>query len=275
MRCCIVTDPNKRSLSTLLSKGIKTWKYCKATFFGFMQNLWFYSTKKYEDHVLHLGARSLHMPGLQSLCHWPLHSTRSLQLFHPNPHQYKLLSYEVQYLYLFLYYLYQAKGRKMDGGLLVSLVSQVLTLQAFYRAVVIPNMPHIDLSRFWSRFAFPKPACRLRHAKTTTLHVSIMSVDTLYIYNHIHIQSCWGVFTAFWRLSYRVHNSALRHAWTKAKRRLPTSVGVCFRPVPKYKFKSQPSQQLLNAVHHVQSQPLSPCRLCPCCFVPIENIRIH
>ena len=24
MRCCIVTDPNRRSLSTLLSKGIKT-----------------------------------------------------------------------------------------------------------------------------------------------------------------------------------------------------------------------------------------------------------
>lgn len=153
----------------------------------------------------------------------------------------------------------------MGEGLLVPLVS----LSVDTRAVVIPNMPHIDLSRFWSRFAFPKPAYRLRHAKTTTLHV----IHTLYICTYYTNKcSCWGVFTAFWRLSYRVHNSALRHAWTKAKRRLPTSVGG---PVPKYKFKSQlPSQKLPNAVHHVQSQPLSPCRLCPCCFVPIENIRI-
>ena len=133
---------------------------------------------------------------------------------------------------------------------------------------MISNMPRIDLILFLISVCIPKTCLP---AKTTTLHVSIISVYTFYI--RTNKCSCSGVFTWLQRLSCRVHKSALRHARTKAKRRLPTSVQGWSSA--KIQIQKSAAEQLRNAVHHVQSQPLSPCRRCPCCFVPIENIRIH
>ena len=141
---------------------------------------WFlnvYNTKKYEDHVLHLGWGAVTAYARAAIAE-SLASTCSLQLFHPNPKPQtpnRLLSYPVSDVSVSTTCQRKEDGRRTPC---TSCFSKCWHFKHSGGLLWSQTCLYIDLSRFWSRFAFPKPAYRLRHAKTTTLHV----IHTLYTY---------------------------------------------------------------------------------------------